>query len=90
MQTQVAYIIKIKPSFPFPFFSFPSSIPFNACVKIHHLEAGFLQDLTKIIQESVFCKKLSDKSSGLHIIAPFFFLDLLFFSPPLFVGVLSY
>lgn len=89
MQTPVVYLIKIKPSFPFPFFSFSSSTPSNACGKIHHLEAGFLWDLTKIIQESIFCQKLSDKSSGLHIIILFFYV---FFStpPPLFIGILSY
>lgn len=80
MQTPVVYLIKIKPSFPFPFFSFSSSTPSNACGKIHHLEAGFLWDLTKIIQESIFCQKLSDKSSGLHIITPF--LLCLLFHPP--------
>lgn len=47
MQTQVVYSIKIKPSFPFAFFSFSSSTPFSACGKIHHLEAVFLWDLTK-------------------------------------------
>lgn len=88
IQMQGVYLIKTKISFPFPFSSFSSSTSFNACGKIHHLEAVFLWDLTKIIRESTFCQKLSDKWLAYNF--SFSFMSSFFLPPPLFIGVLSY
>ena len=83
MQTQVAYFIKIKPSFPFPSFPFPPAPFLMPMARFSSWRLVFLRDFTKITQESIFCQKRSDKSGGLHIICSFSFMSSLF-SPLLF------
>lgn len=56
MQTEVVYLIKIKPSFPFSFFSFSSSTPFNACGKIHQLEAVIYEIWQRSFRSQYFAK----------------------------------